>query len=169
VRTHSSLVVDVVELLDDPGTPKPLVFTADVPEMAAGLSRAAPEVDLDLAAEAIDGGIWVKGAVAGRYRAECRRCLAPVDHPFSYEVAELYRPQTEVWEEGYVIKETTIDLGPLVRDAVVLNLPQNPLCRDDCAGLCGVCGGNLNDEPHTHGAEIDSRWSALKDLRDGLR
>jgi uncharacterized protein len=165
MRTHSQLVIDVFELIETPGSRKPLTFASDVPGLDAGLSHAGPELDFDLVAEAIDGGVWVKGDVSGRYRAECRRCLAPVDRPFSFKAAELYRPTTEVWEEGYVIKETTIDLEPLVRDTVLLNLPADPLCRDDCAGLCGKCGGNLNDDPHTHTAQIDSRWSALKDLR----
>jgi uncharacterized protein len=165
MRTHSQLVIDVLELLESPGSRKTLAFSSDVPGLDAGLSHVSPELDFDLVAEAIDGGIWVKGGVAGRYHAECRRCLAPVDRPFSFEAAELYRPSTEVWEEGYVIRDTTIDLEPLVRDTVLLNLPSDPLCRDDCAGLCPKCGANLNDEPHTHEAEVDSRWSALKDLR----
>jgi uncharacterized protein len=164
MRTHSQLVVDVLDLLETPGSRKTLAFATNVGDLTAGLSRAAPEVDLDLVAEYIDGGIWVKGTVSGRYHAECRRCLRPVDLPFSFEAAELYRPPAEVWEEGYVIRDTTIDLEPLVRDAVLLNLDSDPLCRDDCAGLCPKCGRNLNDEPHTHDPEVDSRWSALKDL-----
>jgi uncharacterized protein len=164
MRTHSQLVIDVLELLESPGSRKTLSFTSDVPELDAGLAHAAPELDFDLTAEAIDGGIWVKGTISGSYHAECRRCLADVDRRFSFEAAELYRPAGDVWEEGYVIKDTTIDLGPLVLDTVLLNLPHDPLCRDDCAGLCPTCGKNLNDEPHGHEGEVDSRWSALKDL-----
>jgi uncharacterized protein len=164
MRTHSSLVVDVHELVEGPKKRKQIAFAADVPELDAGLSHASPEISLDLIAEAIEGGIWVKGTVAGTFHAVCRRCLVDAHQPFNYEAAELYRPPTEVWEEGYVIGETTIDLEPLVRDAVLLNLPQNPLCREDCAGLCPKCGRNLNEDPHTHEPDIDSRWSALKDL-----
>ena len=68
---------DVLELLESHGSPKTLAFTSDVPGLDAGLSHAGPELDFDLTAEAIDGGIWVRGTVSGRYRAECRRCLAP--------------------------------------------------------------------------------------------
>jgi uncharacterized protein len=167
MRTHSQLVVDVVDLLENPGSRKVLEFTSVVPDLASGLAIADPDVDLDLVAEYIDGGIWVKGTVSGRYHAECRRCLNAVDLPYSFEAAELYRPPAEVWEEGYVIKETTIDLEPLVRDAVLLNLDGDPLCRADCAGLCPKCGRDLNDEPHTHDPEIDHRWTALKDLKTG--
>ena len=165
MRTHSQLVIDVLELLETHGSRKALAFSSDLPDLDAGLSHAGPEVDLDLVAEAIDGGIWVKGTVAGTYHAECRRCLAAVDLPFSFAAAELYRPAGEVWEEGYVIKDTTIDLEPLVRDTVLLNVPHDPLCREDCAGLCPRCGKNLNEEPHTHEDDVDTRWSALKDLR----
>src|SRR6266550_8578580 len=98
MRTHSSLVVDVVELLESPGSRKPLHFTSDVPGLDAGLSHAAPELGFDLVAEAIEGGIWVNGTVSGRYSGECRRCLAAVEGPFSFPAAELYRQPAEVWE-----------------------------------------------------------------------
>jgi uncharacterized protein len=165
MRSHSPLVVDVLEVLESPGTRKSIAFSAEVPGLDMGLAHAGPEIAFDLVAEAIDGGIWVDGTVRGSYHAECRRCLGPVEQPFSLRAGELYRPASEAWEEGYVIKETTIDLEPLVRDAVMLDLPANPLCREDCAGLCHVCGKNLNEEPHAHAPEVDVRWSALKDLR----
>src|ERR1044071_9208281 len=111
MRTHSQLVI---ELLESHGSRKRLAFTSQVPDLDAGLAHAAPELAFDLTAEAIDGGIWVKGTIRGTYHAECRRCLAPVDQAFTFEAAELYRPAGEVWEEGYVIKDTTIDLEPLV-------------------------------------------------------
>ena len=53
------------------------------------------------------------------------------------------------------------------RDAIALALPEQIVCRDDCAGLCAECGKNLNDEPHTHEEQhTDSRWAALEALRD---
>jgi len=55
------------------------------------------------------------------------------------------------------------------RDALALALPDKILCRPDCAGLCPVCGKNLNDEPHTHEETVvDARWAALEALRDEL-
>ena len=55
-----------------------------------------------------------------------------------------------------------IDLEPVLRDAVVLELPFQPLCRPDCAGLCPQCGANLNDDPgHEHRPDNDPRWDAL--------
>ncbi len=60
---------------------------------------------------------------------------------------------------------TTIDLGPLVRDAVVLELPMAPLCRDDCAGLCPQCGANRNEGDCGCVAPRDPRWANLDVLR----
>jgi len=60
-----------------------------------------------------------------------------------------------------------IDLSGWARDAIALALPDKILCRPDCAGLCDVCGKNLNDEPHTHEEEHgDPRWAALEALRE---
>jgi uncharacterized protein len=164
VRTHSPLVIDVTELLESHGSRKVLEFVALIDGLQVGLSGANPEMRFELVAEHIDGGVWVRGSVLGRYEASCRRGLVEIGQPFTFEAAELYRPAGEVWEEGYVINETSIDLGPLVRDTVLLNLPADPLCRQDCAGLCPRCGVNLNEEPHDHEPEVDARWTALKEL-----
>ena len=58
-----------------------------------------------------------------------------------------------------------LDLEPVLRDAVVLALPFQPLCRPDCLGLCPECGARLADDPdHTHDAPIDPRWAQLQQL-----
>jgi uncharacterized protein len=65
--------------------------------------------------------------------------------------------------------DDNLDLTGWARDAVALALPDKILCRPDCAGLCPVCGKNLNDEPHAHDEEpADSRWAALESLREQL-
>jgi uncharacterized protein len=67
------------------------------------------------------------------------------------------------------LTDDNLDLGAWSRDAVALELPEKILCRADCAGLCPVCGKNLNEEPHEHAEErSDSRWSALEALREEL-
>jgi len=66
----------------------------------------------------------------------------------------------------YVIGDETVDLSAWARDAIALALPDKILCRTDCAGLCPVCGKDLNAEPHAHEAPVpDSRWAALEALR----
>ncbi len=61
------------------------------------------------------------------------------------------------------------DLEPVLRDAVVLSLPMQPVCREDCAGLCAECGANLNDDPDHHHDAVDIRWAALQGLTGSLR
>ena len=59
-----------------------------------------------------------------------------------------------------------LDLGAWARDQVALGVPDQILCRPDCAGLCPVCGKDLNIEPHEHAEAVtDSRWAALEALR----
>jgi uncharacterized protein len=65
--------------------------------------------------------------------------------------------------------EGKLDLSAWAHDAVALALPDKILCREDCAGLCPVCGKNLNREPHEHeGEQADPRWAALSELKDRL-
>jgi uncharacterized protein len=67
------------------------------------------------------------------------------------------------------VDDDKLDLAAWSRDAVALALPDKILCRADCAGLCPVCGKDLNDEPHTHeDTPTDSRWAALESLREQL-
>ena len=164
MRTHSPLVLDVHELLEHPGVRRPIAFDAPVPDLVAGLVRVQDDVHLDLTLEAIDGGVLVRGRFSGEIAGQCRRCLKDVAQPLDLEGSELYRPPSDVWEEGYVIKDATIDLEPMVRDTVGLNLPTSPLCRQECAGLCSRCGADLNEGPCDCGEETDARWSALKEL-----
>ena len=165
MRTHSPLVLDVKELLEHPGVRRSIAFDAPVPELGAGLVQVPGDVHFDLTLEAIDGGVLVRGRFSGEAAGECRRCLKPVTQRFDLEGAELYRPPSDVWEEGYAIKDSTVDLEPMIRDTVGLNLPTSPLCREDCAGLCSRCGADLNEGPCACGEEVDARWSALRELR----
>ena len=71
----------------------------------------------------------------------------------------------EVDDELYPIADDFVDLGPLVRDAIVLELPMAPLCRDDCAGLCAVCGADRNEGECGCVAPRDPRWANLDVLR----
>jgi uncharacterized protein len=77
-------------------------------------------------------------------------------------------PESDEMRTPYV-RDQQLDLSAWARDAVVLELPDKILCRIDCAGLCPVCGRDLNDEPHAHeDEELDSRWAALSELKDRL-
>jgi uncharacterized protein len=171
MRTRSKLIVDVLELLENPGSQKELRFSETLDELGLELARVPTNrpVSLDLTADSTEDGIVVRGQVAGRYIIVCRRCLTEQERDFSFEAAEVYRPRRDAWEEGYVIADGQIDLRFLVRDNVLINLPLHPTCTENCAGLCPRCGANLNDEacscPREEG---DIRWGALRDLLEQM-
>ena len=99
----------------------------------------------------------------------CVRCLADAELQLPIKGREYHaaKPGDEELRSPYVIGDETVDLSAWARDTIALALPDKILCRADCAGLCGVCGKNLNDEPHTHEEQHgDPRWAALEALRD---
>jgi len=129
---------------------------------------AEAEVDVSVTLEVAVGGIAVTGVVSGPWRGECRRCLHPVEGLVAAEVRELYRPAgaDEDEEETYLLGLDHLDLRPLARDAILLELPLAPLCRSDCAGLCPVCGADRNQSDCAcEAAPVDPRWAALDVLR----
>ena len=132
------------------------------------------EVALDVMVELVDGGVLVSGTVEAPWSGECRRCLNPVEGTLIIPVRELYQPRgdrrpgsaAEDDDETYPLVGDQLDLTPLARDAVLLELPQAPLCRADCAGLCPTCGADRNAGPcPCQPGAADARWSALDALR----
>jgi uncharacterized protein len=129
-------------------------------------------VDVDVVLDVIDGGIAVVGTVRAPWCGDCRRCLGEVSGEVVSDVHEFYQPHhrfdpaPEDEAEAYLLSGDTVDLEPLARDAVLLNLPQAPLCRSDCAGLCPTCGAELNKGPcGCPPVASDPRWVALDALR----
>ena len=105
-----------------------------------------------------------------RVYGPCYRCLgdAVLELPISGREYQAESPDDEQLTTPY-IHGANLDLSAWAHDAVALALPEKILCRPDCAGLCFVCGKNLNDEPHTHDKhEADPRWAALEALRNDL-
>lgn len=107
----------------------------------------------------------------GRLLGPCFRCLADagVTTPIRAREYQATSPgESDELETPYVVDEI-LDLSSWARDAVALALPDKILCRADCAGLCAVCGADLNTDPHDHGEpEPDLRWAALAELKDRL-
>ena len=130
---------------------------------------AVPEGALlvaDVTLESALGGVAVGGTVEAPWEGACRRCLEPASGVLDVAVRELYT-QGGDGEETYPLAEDELDLEPLVHDAVLLELPQAPLCRPDCLGLCPQCGANRNVEPCACVEPRDPRWAALDVLRGG--
>ena len=107
----------------------------------------------------------------GRLHGPCQRCLsdAVIEKRISAREYQAASPDaSEELRTPYLVDER-LDLSAWARDALALSLPDKILCRSDCAGLCAVCGRDLNREPHEHAEErIDPRWGALAELRDRL-
>jgi uncharacterized protein len=132
---------------------------------------AGTPLELDLRLESVMEGVLVSGTVIGRLAGECGRCLEPVSAEVTVDVQELFAyPEsatdlTATEDEVGRLQGDLIDLEPALRDAVVLALPANPLCREDCPGLCAVCGVRWDDLPGGHSHEqADPRWSVLQGL-----
>jgi uncharacterized protein len=105
-----------------------------------------------------------------RLHGPCYRCLedAVLDLPISAREYQATTPESDEMRTPY-LEDDRLDLSAWGRDALALELPDKILCKPDCAGLCPLCGKDLNTEPHEHDApEADTRWSALAELKDRL-
>ena len=170
------MIVDLLSLTDEP---LPFEF-----KIAPG------EIDLDTEGTRIVGDIVVlgelsksaaktdvKGSIKAPLEVDCTRCLTPVrrDLDVAFEVdfvsKELFPESREMHLESSdldtdVIDGNELDLSHLAREQILLNLPEQVLCREDCKGICPTCGKDLNEGDCKCGEdEIDPRWSALKDLK----
>lgn len=128
------------------------------------------QVDLDLRLEAVMEGVLVTGTARAGLEGECVRCLEPISDDVEVDLQELYvypdqRLSEEEDDDVSTLEDDLLDLEPLLRDAVVLALPFQPMCEDDCPGLCPECGARLVEDPeHSHEAPIDPRWAGLTAL-----
>jgi len=123
------------------------------------------QVTLDTVLSWVTDGLLATGTVYAPWTGECRRCLAPVSGELAVEFCELFEDSPRVGE-SYQLRLDAIDLAPLAREAILLDLPLAPVCAPDCAGLCPVCGADLNDGACGCAATpVDPRWAALDVLR----
>jgi len=127
---------------------------------------AGSQVALELRLESVMEGVLVSGTLHAPLTAECARCLEPVTDELDVSVAELFAYEPDPADEDLpVLDGDLVDLEPVLRDAVVLALPLNPVCDNACAGLCATCGERLADlEPAHQHDSVDPRWSALSTL-----
>jgi DUF177 domain-containing protein len=120
--------------------------------------------------KASTGWVFELGFV-GRLHGPCYRCLGDAVLELSIAAREYQATNPEGSDELRTpyLQDDKLDLAAWSHDALALGLPNKILCRADCAGLCPVCGKNLNEEPHTHEEKVkDSRWAALESLREKL-
>jgi DUF177 domain-containing protein len=138
-------------------------------ELAGELYVAQPDavpVRLDISRTTGDG-YALRLAFQATLAGPCMRCLAAAEPVFEVVAREVSQPgQGDELESPYV-EHGLLDLRAWARDTLALALPTQLLCRPDCAGLCPVCGVDLNigGDDHTHEREPDPRWAKLSELR----
>lgn len=180
-----AVLIGVTRILRQPGTRHPLTRDVYLDGLVVGDAEVPPTtpVTADLVLEAIGDAVTASGTVRTTAQCSCRRCCDPFEMVVAAEVQEIFEPRP-VEGETYPLDGESIDLAPLVRDAVLLALPLAPLCRDDCPGPAPQTfptGGAVEDAEPPGGPGPDAaaddattaeedppgdpRWAALRDLR----
>ncbi|BBH64399.1 metal-binding protein [Actinoplanes sp. OR16] len=168
------LVVDTTKLPRQPGATRALNRVVPAPA-DLGLElitvQEGSDLTLDMSMTSVSEGVYISGTVRGSLSGECGRCLNEIGTPFEVSLAELFAYAESTTEETTDDDEVgrmqgdLLDLEPAVRDAIVLMLPTNPLCRPDCPGLCPECGVHFDELPADHSHEdVDPRWAALRNM-----
>jgi len=171
--TANPWLIPFTTLRRNPGSRRHEQRTGRIGELsvAGSVVPAEAEVGADAVLDSVGGGIEVTAELWAPWHGECRRCLRPLSGELRCDVRELYRPRTagelaDADEDTYPLQGDTLDLGQLVRDALLLELPIAPVCRVDCQGLCPTCGADRNDGPCGCTPSGDPRVAALDVLRE---
>ena len=130
-----------------------------------------PVLPVDLRISQASGATVFDVRVGARLIGPCMRCLAFAEVERSVSAREFHDPDAPPADglRSDYVTDNHLDAAAWVRDAIALELPEQILCRPDCAGLCPGCGKDLNVEPHEHSErEPDPRWAVLGELRDQL-
>ena len=166
-------MLDTRELGRRPGSQREVTLSVPAPADLGIDVLLVPEgspVDIDLRLEAVMEGVLVTGTARAVLDGECARCLEEIHDDVEVTFQELYvyaEHQTSHDEDDEVsrLEDDLLDLEPQLRDAVVLTLPFQPLCTEDCPGLCPECGARLAGDPdHGHDEPIAPRWAGLAAL-----
>ncbi len=143
----------------------PAIEPIGVPLLAI---QTGTEVDLRFRAESVDDGVLITGEVSSLATGECGRCLEPLKVEIDQRFQELFlyasrkSDNPEEDDELFSLDGDVADLEIPVRDAVILSMPLNPVCAQDCEGLCSECGEPWRDLPDDHSHEVnDPRWKGL--------
>lgn len=162
-------MLNVRDIENRPGEMREHTLTvAPVERWGEGLVaiEAGREIDLDVRLESVHEGILVTATADTIAEGVCGRCLIEVAQPVEVEIQELFAyPGDET--SDFEVQDDHVDLETLVRDAVVLSLPFQPVCQPDCPGLDPVTGERLTESAGTEPREpSDPRWAALQEFTD---
>jgi uncharacterized protein len=155
LRSGEGTRIDVETRVD------PVALGGQVYEIRSGVVDARVDISR------MSSGFALRLRFAAPLAGPCMRCLADSGHVIPVEAREVDQPgEAEELRSPYV-EDHQLDIAAWMRDALVLALPPRLLCRDDCRGLCPVCGIDLNSvdpEEHRHERPADPRWAKLKEL-----
>ena len=161
------LVVGVKDLVHQAGEMRELTLEVDAPEQYGEAITIVPSgtpMTLQLRLEGLHDGILATGEVTLEARAECVRCLDPVTLTLQVDFQELFAYSSSD-SDSYTVVHDSVDLGSIIRDAVVLELPFQPVCASECFGLDPVTGEKRTAPPaQSETEEIDPRWQELSKL-----
>lgn len=170
----SPYLVPVAQLLRDVPSTYVVSFEAPFDEPHEFAPRGPAETDvfaeatmkIRLTLQSFSGGIRAKGKVEAPWHGVCRRCSNPVLGLSVVSVDERFVDERAPGDDdAYLIEHDFVDLAPLAHDAIFLDLPLAPLCREDCRGLCSHCGIDRNEASCDCQVPIDPRWATLDELR----
>jgi uncharacterized protein len=165
---NSPYAIRVRDLAHRPGEMREVSIDIVVPETLGAGQIAVQQgatLRLDARLEGLHEGVLVSGHVSAEAIGECSRCLIDVSEPVEVDFAELFAYDSSE-DFDYQVHDDHVDCEPVVRDAVVLSLPFQPVCRPDCPGLDPVTGERLADVGERAAPEVfDPRWSALNGLQ----
>ena len=164
-------IFDLAGLTLSPGQGRKLELSVPVESFSFGgqeyaVSEREVPVTIDVS-RMTGGGYSLRLRFEAHLEGPCMRCLAAARPVFAVDAREVDQPgRGEELSSPYVAEEL-LDLAAWARDALVLALPTQILCRHDCAGLCAVCGTDLNaaGADHGHDREPDPRWAKLRELK----
>jgi uncharacterized protein len=164
--------IDVRDLVGHPGASKVEQVSGTIEDLETELAELSEDTPItgELVLESLVEGIVANGRLEGALSLRCARCLKDFERGFSVELHELFVPFPHEDADEYPLDpEGFLEPDQMVRDVVGVELPFAPVCRPECRGLCGRCGGDLNLDGCTcTEPEIDPRWDGLASLLDEL-
>jgi uncharacterized protein len=158
------LVVDVGDLVGHPEAERAFSGSQRV-ALRLGESVVSGPMNVTGVVRGTVDGVLADYTVTATGRLACVRCLTEWDEEISIDAIQHFARTPD--EDGYGIEDKRIDMAGAATDELSLGIPAAPVCRDDCKGLCPVCGNDLNSDPcDGHGDDSESPFAALKDLFD---
>lgn len=170
-KAQSSFRINLHELPRRAGEMREYTLNFPAPESIGIPLLEIPKgqlLEINFRAESVDDGVLITGSVLSKALGECGRCLDALSINVDQNFQELFLYQSRTSDnpdeddELFALDGDVADIEIAIRDAVILSMPINPICVEDCEGLCAGCGEKWRDLPDDHSHEaVDPRWTGL--------